>query len=67
MKRMPADLQEITEETMRRIANIVGFQSAAAAAIKDFEERKALGLKPAFFVSPSTQMFFVGNDLGVHR
>jgi hypothetical protein len=63
MKPWPKDAEPLAEATLKRMAYILGEQSAAAKALKDIEGKREQGLNPSAFYSRSAQMIFVA-DIG---
>ena len=47
-------MELVTEEIVRRVAKIMGPSSAAAKAIRDFEDRQEAGENVAFYHEPRT-------------
>lgn len=59
MSKLPSDLEMMEEESVRRVAHIVGESSAAAKALNRHAEMKAEGLNPVFGYSRKHSCFIV--------
>lgn len=54
------NLLQMSEESVRRMAYILGESSAAHMALMDYEARKAVGQSPAFYLDRKDSALLVG-------